>query len=70
LPVFEKLGDVRSLLVARANIALMMLERGRREDLPEAVRLLVWSYQAAAERGFAEAAQLEQILRALGIESR
>ncbi|MFM7520255.1 MAG: hypothetical protein ACKO9B_07270, partial [Planctomycetota bacterium] len=70
LPVFEKLGDVRSLLVARANIALMMLERGRRDDLPEAVRLLVWSHQAAAERGFTEAAQLAQILRALGIESR
>ena len=70
LPVFEKLGDVRELLVARANIALTMLARNRQDDVPEIVSLLVWSYRTAAERGFAEAVQLEQILRKLGIDSR
>ena len=70
LPVFEKLGDVRALLMARANIALTMLARNRQDDVPEIVSLLVWSYRTAAERGFAEAVQLEQILRKLGIDSR
>jgi tetratricopeptide (TPR) repeat protein len=70
LPVYEKLGDVRELLVARANIALTMLARNRKDDVPEIVSLLVWSYRTAAERGFAEAGQLEQILRKLGIDSR
>jgi len=67
LPVYERLGDVRTLIVGRVNIALMLLERGRVEDRPEAQEHLVWAYQAATERGYAEAAQIAGILGQLGL---
>jgi hypothetical protein len=67
LPVYEKLGDVRELLITRANIALTMLARQHPGDGPEIVALLRSSYRTAVERGFAEAAQLRGIFNQLGI---
>jgi hypothetical protein len=65
LPVYERLGDVRSLLVCRTNIAITLLQRGRAEDAATAMEHLLWSYNAARERGFAEAKHIEAILRPL-----
>ncbi|MBA2592793.1 MAG: CHAT domain-containing protein [Gammaproteobacteria bacterium] len=66
LPVLERLGDVRELIVGRWNLAIM-LRRGRKEDVPEALNHLVWAYQAATERGYREARQIADILRQLGL---
>jgi hypothetical protein len=40
LPVYERLGDVRSLLLGRANLAINLVQRGWREDGPEIFSLL------------------------------
>ena len=40
LPVYEKLGDVRSLLVGRANLAIGCLQRGQQNDREQANALL------------------------------
>ncbi len=32
LPVYERLGDVRELIVGHVNLSLMLLKRGREED--------------------------------------
>ena len=40
MPVYERLGDVHALLVERANLAINLVQRGRREDGPEIFSLL------------------------------
>jgi hypothetical protein len=37
LPIYQKLGDVRELVVCRNNIALTLLQRGCAEDAPPAL---------------------------------
>jgi hypothetical protein len=68
LPVFERLGDVRELLVGRANLALNLLVRGRHEDIPESAALLAIALRDARRRQIPEAAQFAGIVRQLGID--
>ena len=65
LPVYERLGAIRDQVVCRTNIALTMVERGRDEDSQPIVEHLIWAYTTARERGFAEAATIEAILKQL-----
>lgn len=61
LPVFERLGDVRSLLVGRANLALLCLKF----DPPrraEANQLLCQALTAAKRMNIPEAGQIRMIL--------
>jgi hypothetical protein len=58
LPVYDRLGDVRSILVCRANIALLLLSRNRPEDRTEAADLLRLALRAAEAMGIPEAAQI------------
>jgi esterase/lipase superfamily enzyme len=63
LPVYERLGDVRSLLVGRANLAINLLQRGADGDRDEAGRLLALALGDAQRLGLPEASQIEQIER-------
>jgi hypothetical protein len=67
LPVYERLGDVRGLIVGRGNLAITLHRRGREEDAAEVLQHLFWSYRAAKQRGYAEAAQIAKILQRLGV---
>lgn len=49
MPVYERLGDVRSLLAGRANLAITLVQRSRPEDRPE-IRTLLQQALADAER--------------------
>lgn len=40
MPFFERLGDVRSLLIGRAKLAMTLAKRGHPEDRPEMLTLL------------------------------
>lgn len=61
LPVYEKLGDQRSLLVGRANFALLLLRRRVDSDLDEAQSLLWQAHAVAQGLRLPEASQIEQI---------
>jgi hypothetical protein len=63
LPAFEKLGDVRSLLVGRANIALLYLSRGQEGDRQQAIDLLHLALEKAEELRIPEAEQIRSILK-------
>lgn len=67
LPVYDQLGSVRDVIVARVNIALLLHERSRKNDVPAIVEHLAWAYNAAAQRGYREAAQIADILQRFGI---
>ena len=64
LLVYERLGDVRALLVGRANLAIALLTRGRAEDRDEARRLLHLALELDEARRLKlpEAQNIEQIL--------
>jgi esterase/lipase superfamily enzyme len=62
LPVYERLGDVRSLLVGRANLAIGLLQRAADGDRDEAGRLLGLALDDAQRLGLPEAGQIEQII--------
>ena len=73
LPVYERLGDVRELLACRTNIAIILLKRlaqtGRREDAPEANRLLCLALAEARRlRLPMEAGEIESILQQVGMQ--
>jgi hypothetical protein len=68
LPAYVRLDSLRDVIVGRVNVALVLLKRGRGEDIPVARDHLVWSFQAAAERGYKEADEIADIFRKLGIE--
>lgn len=63
LPVYEKLGDVRSLLVGRANLALLYLSRGQEGDRQQAADLLHLALEKAEEMRIPEAEQIRSILK-------
>ena len=68
LPVYEKLGDVRELLVVRTKIALGLIQRNQaKEDGQAIVEHLGWTYIQARARGYKEEGQIEQILIQIGI---
>jgi hypothetical protein len=66
LPVYERLGARRDILVARANIALTLLDRDAPGDRDEAIRLLNVALEDARAMRLPEAEQIEDILRAIG----
>ncbi len=69
LPVYEKLGDVRELLVGRANLAITLQQCGRAEDRAEIERLLRLAHADALRLGLPEARQIEGIFeRFLGMK--
>jgi hypothetical protein len=68
LPVYERLGDVRGLLVCRAMIALALLSRGRADERAQANTLLCLALAAAQRLRLSEASQIEQILQQVGMD--
>jgi hypothetical protein len=62
LPAFERLGDVRGLLVGRAKVALTLLARKRMEDRKPANELLCAALADARRLRIPEAGQIERIL--------
>lgn len=69
IPILERLGDVRALVVARAKLALALLQLEGDADAnrKEAAAHLAWSHHAAVQRGFLEADQIARILEELGL---
>jgi len=63
LPVYERLGDVRSLLVGRTNLALTLLNRNHPEDRNEAADLLRLALRDAEAMGIPEAATIRTLQR-------
>lgn len=68
LPVFEQLGDVRSLLVGRTNLALIYLQRNQPGDRDKAAELLRLALSAAEQLRVPEAEQIRRIQREHGLE--
>jgi hypothetical protein len=66
LPVYERLGEVRLLLVGRANLALALLERGQPDDMPEIIRLLALALQDARRLRSPETERIAAIIREIG----
>ena len=67
MPVFEKLGDVRSLIVGRAMVAQMLAKRGHEDDGMEIINHLAWAWREARRMGLPEAAQIEEIAGQIGV---
>lgn len=70
LPVYEQLGDVRSLLIGRCNIAAILLERAAAGDRDEAERLLQIAWEAANALGLPEADAIRSFQVRHGFMSR
>ncbi|TCT22726.1 hypothetical protein [Thiobaca trueperi] len=68
IPVYERLGDVRELLVCRARIALNLLARGGAQDRIPANTLLCRALVDAHRLRIPEIEQIEQILRRFGMQ--
>ena len=64
--MYERLGDVRELLVVRAKVAVTLIQRGRPGDREEARRLLGLALDAAKKMGIPEVAIIEGWLARLG----
>jgi hypothetical protein len=62
LPVYERLGATRDLLVGRAKVALNLLARNAPRDREEAAELLRQAHAAAEKMGITEAGQIREIM--------
>lgn len=62
LPVYEKLGDKRSLLVAQANMARLLITRAQADDNNQARQLLSQALTAAIEMQLPETHQIIAIM--------
>ncbi len=62
LPVYERLGDVRNLLITQAKIAIILLQQ-QPPDQQQAAHLLSLAWQAAQRLRIPEAAQILDIMR-------
>jgi hypothetical protein len=67
LPALEQLGDVRMLLVGRANLAMTLLQRDADGNREEAGRLLSLALAEARRLGLAEAGQVAEIMDSWGM---
>jgi hypothetical protein len=67
LPVYERLGDLRSLLVGRANLAITLLQRANDGDRDKAARLLQLALEEAQRLKLSEMQQIEQIIEEAGL---
>lgn len=70
LPVYEKLGDVRSLLVGRTKLAVGLLQRQAAGDREEAADLLNQARQAAEQLKIPEADVIRGIQESYGLLRR
>jgi hypothetical protein len=61
LPVFERLGDRRGLLVARANIAILLARRDQPGDRAEAEALLALALGDAVAMRIPEADTIRRL---------
>jgi 3',5'-cyclic AMP phosphodiesterase CpdA len=66
LPVYDRLGDVRGLLVGRANLALGLIKRNQAWDREEAISLLQAALADAQRLNLPEEGQITDILRRIG----
>ncbi|NUQ71608.1 MAG: hypothetical protein HUU17_12420 [Chthonomonadales bacterium] len=67
LPVYERLGDVRALLVGRVYLAFILKQRGKPEDGPEIERLMRQALADARRLRIPEAEQIQGFMREMGI---
>jgi tetratricopeptide (TPR) repeat protein len=67
LPIFKKIGDKRSTLIEEANIASLLHQLNHLEDKPKIASLLHSALQAAREMQIPEAEQIENLMRAIGL---
>ena len=67
LPVYERLGEVRGLLVGRANLSIMLLARNYDGDRREAEQLLHLALADARLLRIPQAGQIEAILQQHGL---
>ena len=65
--MYERLGDQRSLLVGRANLATLLVQRGADGDREEASQLLCQAPADARRLGLPEAGQFEAFLARVGL---
>jgi hypothetical protein len=68
LPVYERLGAVRDLLVGRAHLAITLLRRGQEGDRAEARDLLLLALAQARRLRLPEAAQIEATIAEAGLD--
>ena len=62
LPVYERMGLARDLAIGRANLALMLIQRGESGDREEAARLLKLALEATQSMGLPEAEPIRDLL--------
>ena len=67
LPIYERLRDLRSALVARTDMALNLIERGREGDRQEAAELLRSALADADRLGGPESDQIRGLIEKLAI---
>jgi Tfp pilus assembly protein PilF len=67
LPVFQRLGARRELLVAQTNLALTYLKRAQGGDREQARALLQEALQSAEDMGLPEAEKIRETLRGVGL---
>lgn len=60
--MYERLGDVRSLLVGRANLAITLAQRGRPEDGPDILSLLQQALADAERLRLADAETIRGLI--------
>ncbi|MER2603651.1 MAG: hypothetical protein ABTR27_15045, partial [Candidatus Competibacter phosphatis] len=63
LPVYERLGDVRELLICRAKIGINYLVRGVAGNREKALELLRLALQDAQRLQLPEAQQIAEIIQ-------
>ena len=66
-PVYEKLGDVRELLVARTNLAILLWQMNATENAARVRELLCLALADARRLRIPEAGQIEDILAGFGL---
>ncbi|MGR9051680.1 MAG: hypothetical protein ACU84J_03445, partial [Gammaproteobacteria bacterium] len=66
LPIYERLGDVRLLVVGRANLAMLLLQQDATGHAERIAELLFTALADARRLKIPEAGQIEAVLRQLG----
>lgn len=67
LPVYEKLGDVRSLLVGRTNLAILLWQMDAEQNRGQVQELLCLAWQDAQRLQIPEAGQIKGVLQQMGL---
>jgi hypothetical protein len=66
LPVYERLGGVRNLLIGQTKLATDLVGRGQVVDTAEVIALLAAALHAARRLRIPEASQISAFVRTLG----